>query len=82
MGKLIHKYDGTIDHRAGDGIIIIFNDPLPCDEAGDGEIMLSNRACAALEDRVQVGAMVELTLKGFHEPVEVFRVAATREDAS
>jgi class 3 adenylate cyclase len=32
MGELIHRHGGTIDHRAGDGIMIIFNDPLPCDE--------------------------------------------------
>lgn len=36
MGVLIHEHGGTIDHRAGDGIMIIFNDPLPCeDPAGD-----------------------------------------------
>ena len=32
MGRLIYDYQGTIDHRAGDGIMAIFNDPLPCDE--------------------------------------------------
>ena len=32
MGQLIHHHGGTIDHRAGDGIMIIFNDPLPCEE--------------------------------------------------
>ncbi len=30
MGQLIAKYGGTIDHRAGDGIMVIFNDPIPC----------------------------------------------------
>lgn len=32
MGKRINEYGGTIDHRAGDGIMVLFNDPLPCDE--------------------------------------------------
>jgi class 3 adenylate cyclase len=32
MGQLIFAYGGTIDHRAGDGIMVIFNDPIPCDE--------------------------------------------------
>ncbi len=32
MGELIDYFEGTIDHRAGDGIMIIFNDPLPCDQ--------------------------------------------------
>lgn len=32
MGQLIGKYGGTIDHRAGDGIMVIFNDPIICKE--------------------------------------------------
>lgn len=31
MGELIDRFEGTIDHRAGDGIMIVFNDPLPCE---------------------------------------------------
>jgi class 3 adenylate cyclase len=30
LGKLVFKFDGTIDHRAGDGLMVIFNDPVPC----------------------------------------------------
>ena len=30
MGRLIAQYGGTIDHRAGDGIMMLFNDPIPC----------------------------------------------------
>jgi class 3 adenylate cyclase len=30
MGKLVAEYGGTIDHRAGDGLMIFFNDPMPC----------------------------------------------------
>ncbi len=32
MGRLAAEHGGTIDHRAGDGLMIFFNDPLPCDE--------------------------------------------------
>jgi len=32
MGILIDSAGGTIAYRAGDGIMIIFNDPVPCDE--------------------------------------------------
>ncbi len=30
LGTLIHKYEGTVERFAGDGVLILFNDPLPC----------------------------------------------------
>src|SRR6185503_776592 len=30
MGALIHQFQGTVGHFAGDGLMIFFNDPLPC----------------------------------------------------
>ncbi|MFC6638892.1 GAF domain-containing protein [Sulfitobacter sp. JBTF-M27] len=36
MGKLINAHSAGVDHRMGDGIMVLFNDPLPCeDPAGD-----------------------------------------------
>ncbi len=36
MGKLIVEHGAGVDHRSGDGIMVLFNDPLPCDDpAGD-----------------------------------------------
>ncbi len=32
LGELISKYDATIDHRAGDGLMLFLNDPIPCDD--------------------------------------------------
>ena len=29
IGKIIFKHEGTIEHRAGDGVMVIFNDPVP-----------------------------------------------------
>jgi adenylate cyclase len=31
MGKLIFKYEGTLERFMGDGIVVIFNDPIPCE---------------------------------------------------
>ncbi|WP_170610973.1 adenylate/guanylate cyclase domain-containing protein [Ruegeria arenilitoris] len=36
MGKLINAHGAGVDHRMGDGVMVLFNDPLPCDDpAGD-----------------------------------------------
>lgn len=32
LGRLVAEFEGTIDHRAGDGMMVFFNDPIPCDE--------------------------------------------------
>ena len=29
LGKLVVRFNGTIHHRAGDGLMVIFNDPVP-----------------------------------------------------
>ncbi len=31
MGQLIFKFEGTLERFMGDGIVIIFNDPIPCE---------------------------------------------------
>ena len=144
MGKLINAHGAGVDHRMGDGIMVLFNDPLPCDdpagdavrlamamrarmaelcqkwkrmghrlgfglgvslgyatvgmvgfegrfdytasgtainlasrlcdEAQDGEILLSPRASAAVESSFTVESRGEITLKGIREPVEVFKL--------
>jgi len=32
LGELIFRYEGTLDRFLGDGIMIVFNDPIPCDD--------------------------------------------------
>ena len=32
MGKLIFQFNGTLVRFAGDGIMVFFNDPIPCDD--------------------------------------------------
>ncbi len=144
MGRLINAHGAGVDHRMGDGIMVLFNDPLPCDdpagdavrlamamrermaelckgwkrmghklgfglgvslgyatvgmvgsggrfdytasgtainlasrlcdEAQDGEILISPRTRTAVEDDFTVESRGEITFKGIREPVEVFCV--------
>jgi adenylate cyclase len=30
IGPLIHRYEGTLDRFTGDGMLVLFNDPVPC----------------------------------------------------
>ena len=30
VGAIIHKFSGTIEHFAGDGLMVLSNDPVPC----------------------------------------------------
>jgi adenylate cyclase len=32
MGNLIFKFEGTLERFAGDGLMVFFNDPLPCED--------------------------------------------------
>ncbi|MGI9350052.1 MAG: adenylate/guanylate cyclase domain-containing protein [Rhizobiaceae bacterium] len=41
MGELIVSHNGNINHRAADGIMVIFNDPLPCDDPPARALRLS-----------------------------------------
>ena len=48
------------------------------DVAAPGEILISQRLQAALEDRLETEAVDGLQLKGFHKPVDAFRVLSVR----
>ena len=51
MGKLILAYEGTLEHFAGDGMMIFFNDPAPVEDAAERAVRM------ALAMREQVKAL-------------------------
>jgi adenylate cyclase len=144
MGTLIFRFEGTLERFAGDGLMVFFNDPVPCpdpaaravrmvvamrervgelaamwrrrghqldfgvgiaqgyatlgkigfegrfdygaigtvtnlasrlcDGAKGGQILLSQRVYAAVEELVEAEPVGEVALKGFHRPEAVFNV--------
>lgn len=48
LGDLIHRFQGTLEQFAGDGLMVFFNDPLPCD---DGPLR-AIRMAVAMRNRV------------------------------
>jgi adenylate cyclase len=41
VGELIFHYEGTLDRFIGDGIMIVFNDPIACDNHAERAVRLS-----------------------------------------
>jgi adenylate cyclase len=144
MGKLILEYEGTLEHFAGDGMMIFFNDPMPmpnpaeqairmtlamrervneltvkwrklgydldfgvgiaqgyatigaigfegrweygaigsvpnlaarlCGEAKPGEILVTQRLLAGVDELFEAEPAGELTLKGFHRPITAHKI--------
>ncbi len=48
VGPLILEFGATLDHFAGDGLMVFFNDPLPCPDAA----VQATRLAVAMRDRV------------------------------
>jgi class 3 adenylate cyclase/CheY-like chemotaxis protein len=144
LGEVITKYEGTLERFVGDGLLVLFNAPLPCqdhparavrmaiemreciqalaehwrrlghelgfgigiaqgyatlgtigfegrsdyaaigtipnlasrlcDEAKPGQILVSRKVLASVEDQVHATRVDDLHLKGFHRPVPAFEV--------
>jgi adenylate cyclase len=49
MGKLIFKFEGTLERFMGDGIVVIFNDPIPC----ENHFEKAARMALEMRDRVK-----------------------------
>jgi DNA-binding response OmpR family regulator len=149
-GRLVSDFEATVGHFAGDGFMVFFNDPIPCDkpaerairlavamrdalapirqrwsrlghdvgfgvgiafgfatlgqvgfrsrsdytaigrvvalaarlcdEAADGEILVSPQVQAAVEHLVKSERLPEVTLKGFHKPIAPYNVLGLVDD--
>jgi len=149
VGDLVHRFEGTLERFTGDGVVVFFNDPIPCedapqqamrmavairsrvgqlaegwrrkgydielgigiaqghatlgrigfegrsdyaaigavtnlasrlaDEATAGQILITQRLHAEVEEDVEVEPVGELTLKGFRSRVPAFNVISVRD---
>jgi class 3 adenylate cyclase len=53
LGDLVFKYEGTLEHFAGDGLLVFFNDPIPISDAPARAVRMAVRmreAVARLAD--------------------------------
>ena len=152
VGSLIFRYEATLEHFAGDGVMSFFNDPIPCpdptaravrmaidmrdemdgllkkwekrgfelgfgagvalgyatlgqvgfegqfhymaigsvanlasrlcDEAKDGQILITQRIFAEIEGIAEVEHVVAHTFKGFHKPISAFQVIGMNSSSS
>jgi adenylate cyclase len=53
IGEIIIKYSGTLERYAGDGVMVIFNDPVPVSDPALQAVKM------ALDMRVTIGALIE-----------------------
>jgi adenylate cyclase len=61
LGSLIHKHEGTVERFAGDAIMVLFNDPLPCSDPSLRAVQM------AIEMRAQVAQLALKWRKAGHE---------------
>jgi GAF domain-containing protein len=53
IGEIIIKYSGTLERYAGDGVMVVFNDPVPVENAALQAVLMG------LEMRDAIGALTE-----------------------
>jgi class 3 adenylate cyclase len=53
IGMIINKYSGTLERYAGDGVMVIFNDPVPVENPALQAVLM------ALDMRAAIGELIE-----------------------
>ncbi len=54
LGPLVSRFEGTLDHFSGDGLLVFFNDPLPCPDPAERGVRMAvamREAAATLTSR-------------------------------
>jgi adenylate cyclase len=58
IGEIIIKYSGTPERYAGDGVVVIFNDPVPVDNPAPQAVL------TALDMRAAISGLIEKWFSG------------------
>ena len=53
LGELIFRFEGTLERFTGDGLMVFFNDPIPCPDPA------AQAVCMAVAMRQRVGELAE-----------------------
>lgn len=61
LGPLVHRYEGTLDRFTGDGLLVYFNDPVPCPDPALRAVRL------AVDMRETFGALARSWVSRGHE---------------
>ena len=61
IGEIIIKYNGTLERYAGDGVMVVFNDPVPVENPALQAVLM------ALEMRDAIGALTETWRRWGHD---------------
>ena len=61
IGEIVVRYNGTLERYAGDGVMVVFNDPIPVDNPALQAVQM------ALEMRVAIGGLTEKWRQLGHE---------------
>ena len=61
IGGIINKYGGTLERYAGDGVMVVFNDPIPVDDPAFQAVLM------AIDMRAAIGKLIEKWRKLGHD---------------